>query len=278
MSLCAACAISLVACNQATSSKKADTTTTPTTPVTPTVTVESATIANLAGIWKETQKGDGVYPNELTDYKKSFTYIRETTTTYNSDGTYSEYIKYVYTSKTDTTKSWTTWDSGKGTFSVKDNVLTRIRTDSAYSNSDTVDLTKLTWYSNPNPYTYTKSVIIINGKLCNSAWKRQTTGLGITGTWIEISSQISSGSTPSYKKTEFGIADGKITGYIYSNSTGTFTATDKPSSTFIYSYVLNSDGTLTMSSTDSSTTPWTQTTRVVITGDWLYSGDGATKS
>jgi len=273
MALCAACAISLVACKQATSSDNVD------TPSAPTVTITPATVANMTGSWKTTSTGGGTSSSATPDYKKSYNFISETTTTYNADGTYSKQRKRVYTSTTDTTKTWTDWNFDKGTISVKDNVLTTIPTDSAYSNNDTVDIAMLTWAHYSSIQTSTTQVVIINGKIYTNVAKRQTTGSGITGTWVFLTSSISTGSTPIYSKTEYVITDGKTISNYYSNSTGTFAATDIPSSTITYTFILNADGTCTFSWIDSTTSkPGTQTSPVIITGDWLCIGDGATKS
>lgn len=236
-------------------------------------TITEATIANLTGSWKTTGIGSGSSSGG-EEYKKSYTCSVETTTTYKADGTYIEQEKIVCTSKTDTTKTWTDWYYEKGTISTANYVATTIRTNSTYFTGDTVDISTLSW--NDYTTTSTTSVVIIDNKLCFDALKRQDIGTGITGTWILLQSGAEGADEPiTYSKTEYIFTDASFTINGYENSTGTFTATDTPSYSINYAYKLNSDGTLTYTDPSSSETG---TGPLLISGDWLSFGSGATKS
>lgn len=225
---------------------------------------------DIAGTWKVTSSGNGSTSGYTGTqaFKSSYTYIKETITTINADGNYNKQEKWFKTSKIDISKTWTEWNLTKGTISIKDNLATFSQTHSFYSSADTIDPTTITWSS--STVTLTTNLRIINNKLCINALRRQNTGSGIIGTWMNIVTTQYTNNTKYYTKEEYILSSTTLTWNYYSDTTGLFLT---PSLWFSFTYTLKDNATFTVTDTTGNGTE----NSFLIQGDWILFEAGADK-
>jgi len=263
------CALALQSCSQATSASgsgsASDTPTVNPATNTPGTNTPAATATGFTGTWKRTTPGNGSSTGTTPAYKNSYKYTKEITTTINSDGTYVQQTKTFYTSKTDTSKTWTTWDFAKGSMSVKDNVATFTLTNSFYSTADAVDPTAIAWI--PDTTVTSTNIHIINNQLCFDALKRQDTGAGLAGTWVNVVYTLNSLGGKWYTKEAYTITGTTIAINYDGNATGIFTTSGSASIPNPYTF----DGSSAVSYGPGFSVPY------LLEGDWLFFGTGAVK-
>jgi len=254
------CAIALVSCVQASSASSGGSSAGSTT------TLTLSTAADIIGTWKRTTTGTGSSTNiggTLPNYKTSYTYVKEITTTVNDDVTYQQQTKTSCTSKIDTTKTWTDWNFTKGSLSIKDNVATFSQTNTCYI-ADSATTPTISWMANAT--VTTTNVHFIKNQLCFDALKRQDASSGFTGTWVNVISSQYSGGTKYFTKEEYVISSTVMTANSYSSSDGTFAA---PQISASMNYIID-NGT-------ASFAPGYPIS-YILEGDWIFFGTGAVKT